>query len=150
MIWCGGCSVADTALGAVYSALRKRLASADPLWGTRVFADEVPPNTPHPYLVYWVMAYTEPNRLRTPDALLAVGVKVVARSFEDANAGALRIGQLLNDNGGLDSAPTIMYANGWHVQTITQTTGLFMSELREDGLRLYHHGYQFEFRLQKA
>lgn len=141
--------MADTALGAVYSAVKRRLTSADPLWSTRVYADEVPPNTSHPYVVYFVMAYVEPNRLRAPDAVIVLGVKVVARTFEDANTGAQRIGQLLNDSGAHDLSPGVAYANGWAIQTVTQMTGLFMNELRDDGLRLYHHGHEFEFRLQR-
>lgn len=134
--------MSDTALSALYRAVRQRLTATPELWEGRVYADFAPAGTPKPYLLFFFAGGGEMNTVRARDAALLLNVKVVADSFALASQGAARIDALLNDSGVYDSASPLAGGTDWHILTVTGGLHLHVVE-PVDGRQVFHEGGQY-------
>ena len=140
-------SLSDTAIGALFSALKARLSGFSALWGDRVFLDEAPLGTAMPYLIYQRQGGGAANQSVMPDALIVVLVKAVAANFSSANACAWQISKALDDAGYQDLRTAIGRVAGWQISTITEEESLSMRETTPDSKSVYHVGALYRVRM---
>jgi hypothetical protein len=144
--------MAEPALQSCYKAIAAQLRSdGSEIWGTKVRASIVKPNTPYPYAVYFWSGGGENNSIRGDDAEFRITVKVVSDKLAEAMAGKQRISALLN-NRGEQAVTTGFLAGGadWKILTSTEEDTVYIAEFVSDTLTIYHVGAIFRIALQET
>ena len=139
--------MSETALAATYKALRTALTGGSESWATRAYPDIAPEGVARPYVVFGWAGGGEANEVRRQDASLIISVKVVADTMTASMAGAVRLSELLNDQGEQESN-TITGGTFWEISTITQERAVHLVEQFGNAKPIYHDGHIFRFRLE--
>lgn len=139
-----GAEVSD--LYALYQAVFRRLTAADEMWGTRVYPDLAAAGTARPYVVYGWAGGGALNAVGRQDAEFVLTVKCVAAELATAMAGAARLSALLDD-ADRGSAAALDAGSAWVVLHSKQEQAIHLVEM-VDGVRVYHAGYRFRFRME--
>ncbi len=142
-------TAASTALGAVFAAIAQRLAGASPIWLDRVHSESVQPGVDMPYVLSWFVGGGALSSHRDK-AELIVATVTVARTYVQADAGAVAIAELLNNRGNQDTRSTFGMSKGWLVKTITWVRPVFVDETRSDGSHVFRHGDEYAWNLERV
>ncbi len=138
--------MAETALSALYRAVRRSLTATGEVWGLRVHPDLAPAGTERPHVVSSWAGGGEVNGLVKPDAEIVLAVQVYAETQAQAFSGAARLSALLND-ADLGSATALDGGADWDVLNCNQEGIIHLVE-SVDGLWVYREGHRFRFRLE--
>lgn len=136
----------ETALAALYRAVKSRLSEGGELWDTRVHADVIPAKVVRPYVIFFVSGGSESNDLVEADASYQLTIKGVADTMQASLQMAARLSALLNDQGTQDRPTTALDAGDeWEITTSTQGRTVHLVEQFSNAQPIYHDGHVFDF-----
>lgn len=138
--------MAETALEALYTAVKRRLTENAELWGDRVSPDVAPSSTERPHVVYAWAGGGEVNGLVKPDAVIVLTVQCYAETQAQAFAASARISVLLNDADG-SSDRALEGGADWDILN-TQQEGIIHIVETVDSTWVYREGHRFRISME--
>ena len=133
---------------AVIEGLLARLRGAG-IWENRVYRGIIPANAETPFVFFNFQSGGATNFTRRPDADFQVQVRCTAEAIQEAMQGKAQLIALLDDKGEQESpADFVSGGTDWKITTITKTTSLVLTELRDNNLPREHAGDIYEFVLE--
>lgn len=136
----------ETALAALYRAVKSRLSEGGELWDTRAYADIIPAKVVRPYVIFFVSGGGESNDLVDADASYQLTVKGVSDNLQTSLQIAARLAGLVNNQGTQDRPDTALDAGDeWEITTSTQGRTVHLVESFANAQPIYHDGHVFDF-----
>ena len=133
---------------ALLDALKTRL-DADPLWGTRIFFEDVPPLTAYPYLWITHSAGVDMEVNKRSNPVYIMGLQGVTDNQNQAFECKERVAVLLDDEGEQDVGASVSGDADWAIKTISRTEDIYFVELADRAKRIYRIGNLYEFIMER-
>lgn len=138
-------------LTALFQVLYTHLRGANVLWGDNVTSESVAAaEIDKPFLqFFWAGGGNDLVSANRRNVQLTITVKAVANNMEQAQAMKAAVGDLLESSGSQDTSPQLPPHSDWTITTVTQDRIIYMDEMFEGALPIYHRGNQYVVTMER-